>query len=401
MAQFARVGRRLGLDSVAKEVVSSEARTERGSGNSMKDSVVRSELLLSERPAAPDEPIAFFARMAQAFAYAGQQAGRIERWFSIGDYRLQLVFAGQSLLERVCPALQHLAIPDPPPRTAADLSVGLWDSASTGVQPPSPSWGPDDYLDRGSIRGFNTDRIRTAYYVGAGVFAMLDHQRRQAVYWLRDAADHPLYLTGSPLLPILHWWMEAKGCQLVHAGAVGNPDGGVLLVGRGGSGKSTSTLACLESDLLFLAEDYCLLGQGPKHVIYSLYCSAKVDANSLDLLPHLRFLATGAPIDDAGKALFFLGDSYGDSLARALPLVAVLLPKVSGKRDTTLNPVSGIQALRSLAPSTVFQLPGGGHQAFGSMAASVRHTPCYVLETGTDVAQIPFVISRLLAELAA
>lgn len=345
-----------------------------------------------------EQSVAFFTQMMQAFACAGRQTGQIERWFQIGGSTLRLSFAGHTLVERVCPALEHLACP---PQASADLSVALWDSASTGVQPPSPPWGPYDYLDRGSIRGYNTDRIRTAYYVGTGVFAMLDHQARKAVYWLRAAADHPLYLTGSPLLPILHWWMEGKGRQLVHAGAVGRSDGCVLLVGRGGSGKSTSTLACLESDLLFLAEDYCLLGEGPGHVIYSLYCSAKVDANSLELLPHLRPLATGAPVDDAGKALFFLDGSYANSLARALPLAAVLLPKVSGRRDTTLRPASAIHALRALAPSTVFQLPGGGQQAFESMAALVRQAPCFVLEIGTDMAQIPIVISRLLVELAA
>lgn len=354
-----------------------------------------------------EQSVAFFTQMMQAFACASQHTGQIERWFQIGGCTLRLSFAGHALVERVCPALRHLACP---PQTSADLSVGLWDSASTGLQPPSPPWGPYDYLDRGSIRGYNTDRIRTAYYVGTGVFAMLDHQARKAVYWLRDAADHPLYLTGSPLLPILHWWMEGKGRQLLHAGAVGRSDGCVLMVGRGGSGKSTSTLACLESDLLFLAEDYCLLGEGlrrersaerPGHVIYSLYCSAKVDANSLELLPQLRHLATGAPVDDAGKALFFLDGSYANSLGRALPLVAVLLPKVSGRRDTTLRPASAIDALRALAPSTVFQLPGGGQQAFESMAALVRQAPCFFLETGTDIAQIPIVISKLLAELAA
>ena len=42
--------------------------------------------------------------------------------------------------------------------------------------------------------------------------------------------------------------MSDRNLQYVHAGAVGNKNGGILLVGKGGSGKSSTALACLKSD---------------------------------------------------------------------------------------------------------------------------------------------------------
>ena len=112
---------------------------------------------------------------------------------------IRLQFAGRALAPHICPALEHLAIDD---AAHPDLTVCLWDTASTGKAPPPPPWGPYDYLDRGAIRGYNTRRIRTAYYVGPGVLSMLDHERNLALYWLRDASEHPVYMTGSPLLAI-------------------------------------------------------------------------------------------------------------------------------------------------------------------------------------------------------
>ena len=41
---------------------------------------------------------------------------------------------------------------------------------------------------------------------------------------------------------LFHWIMEDRGRALVHAAAVGRSDGGLLIVGRGGSGKSTTAL---------------------------------------------------------------------------------------------------------------------------------------------------------------
>ncbi|MCO6449353.1 MAG: hypothetical protein J5I90_01070 [Caldilineales bacterium] len=359
--------------------------------------MLRSEMDIPDLPPVlSEEPVMFFSDVFESFQTASHQAGLSEFWFDIGGHKLQLLFAGQSLVERVRPALCHLACE---PAAKADLSIGIFDSASTGVNPPPTPWGPYDYLDRGSIRGYNTERIRCAYYIWSGVLAMLDRERNQAVYWLRDADLHPMYLTGSPLLPILYWWMEGKGSQYVHAGAVGTAEGCALLVGRGGSGKSTSTLACLESELFFLAEDYCLLEIEPTPTIHSLYCSAKVDENSLRLLPHLQPLAENAPVDDVGKSMLFLDEAYGSKFVRSLPLKAILLPTISGKRDTRYRPTTSIHALRALAPSTVFQLPGGGRQAFESMAVVARNTPCFVLETGTEIDQIPRVIGNILAEL--
>jgi hypothetical protein len=51
----------------------------------------------------------------------------------------------------------------------------------------------------------------------------------------------------------------------------------------------------------------------------------------------------------------------------------------------------------SLAPSTLFQLAGAAELDFRTMEQLVREVPCYVLELGTKLAEIPTIISDFLA----
>ena len=90
----------------------------------------------------------------------------------------------------------------------------------------------------------------------------------------------PEWNCSTPLRHILHLALATRGVQFVHAGAVGRPDGGVIIVGRSGSGKSTSTLSTLGSDLLYAGDDYVGVslnpdGGGP--YVHSLYGCGKLE----------------------------------------------------------------------------------------------------------------------------
>jgi hypothetical protein len=59
-------------------------------------------------------------------------------------------------------------------------------------------------------------------------------------------------------------------------------------------------------------------------------------------------------------------------------------------------PISPVEALKALAPSTLFQLIGASQKDLRAMAELVRKVPCYRLELGTDLAAIPRAIEQLL-----
>lgn len=338
---------------------------------------------------------AYFEAVHDSFLRAGQTAGGfVERSYVIGGFLVRLRFAGTALIPKVTPALTHLEAP----RAALipALTVCLWDHASTGVAPPPPVWGMDDQGSQGEIPGYNDGRISTAFNRGSNVLSMLDRDRDLALFWVRDEVAKPLpyYEVGAPLRAILHWWMADHGLQLIHAGAVGTPEGGVLLAGRGGSGKSTTSLSCLLSGMLYAGDDYVLVS--PEPFVHGLYSSAKLHPDQLARLPRLAH-TVGAPRQpDEEKTLLFLSDHFPERISTGFPIRAILLPTVTGVAAPRLRKTTAATSLAALAPSTMLQMPDPNQVALRRMTELVRRVPSYALELGGDVEDVPRVVATAL-----
>lgn len=350
-------------------------------------------------PPRPKEPQpkaqSFFALAAESLSTAQAATERIDRFYAFGDCTVCLSFAGPALVDRMTPAFEHLAVA---PVASPDLTVGLWDSASTRTSMPSPPWTTDDYVGRGEIRGYNDERIRTAFHLGAGALSMLDLAQDRALYWVSDAARVPYYESGSPLRFILHWWMPSRGLRFVHSGAVGLANGGVLLAGKGGTGKSTTSLACLEGGLLYAGDDYVLVSADEEPWVFGLYNTAKLDADHIKRLPFLAPTISNAHRLETEKALVFVHRHFPDRVAAGFPLRAIVVPQITGRPETKLRAVSPAVGLRALATSTIFQLPGAGQGDLDALSRFVGKLPTYLLELGTVIPAIPQAILDLLTE---
>jgi hypothetical protein len=352
-----------------------------------------------------DEVLAFFEFVAAVNRKAAHLSPEIiDRTIRVGDHPIHLEFTGQGLDQALMPAIAHLEIPAV---ETPELTIHLWDSASSGTELPNVLSRYFDILGewwkhlgiRGEIKELSNDRILTAYHLGPNIFSAIDLERGQAFYWVKDAAALPYYEIGSPIRTILNWWTSHQGDQFVHGGAVGNENGGVLLVGKGGSGKSTTSLACLEGGLLYASDDYCLVRAKPEPRVFSIYNTAKLNADiDVERFPNFGKLVHNKVRGKEDKALFFLHAHFPEQVATSFPIKAILIPEVAHRPNTGLRPASAGETLAALAPSTLLQLPGSGQSAIKTMSALVREVPHYVLECGTDLAQIPQVIADLLTD---
>lgn len=364
--------------------------------------------LNSQRAAHLDaDRVAYFDALMTGFCRAGQAVGGVEdRVYMIGGHAVRLRFAGRGLIPPLTRALAHLAIEA---RPATALTVNLWDSASTGVGLPLLARDLVDLVrlrwferldGRHEIKGYDSPRIRTTFHLGPDILSALDTERATAVYWVNDAAALPYYERGYPLQNILNWWAESHALHFVHAGAVGLPSGGVLVAGAGGSGKSSTCLTCGLAGMAFAGDDYSLVTLDPAPYAYSLYNTSKLRAEvELNRYPGMRsWLANGDRLADE-KPMFFFREQFPDRVALGFPLKAILLPRVTGQRDTSLEPAAPMTAFRLIAPSTLLQLSGTGQPAFSLLSRLVRRVPAYTLHLGTDTEQIPHAITALLANL--
>ncbi len=326
--------------------------------------------------------IAFFDAVRLAYEQAERSSPKSERFYAIAGYTLQLSFAGDALLRLLTPSLDHLrTTPTPNP----DLRVCLWDTVSTGVELPDRPWAWDTHIARSDVTSLTSARFQTAYNLPHRLLNMLDQEQNLAFYCTYDAAQIPFHFSGSPLLDILHWWMRSHQHQYVHAGAIGLPNKGVLLVGAGGSGKSTTALSSLKSDLVYVSDDYCLITSTPEPYAYNLYNSAKLNSTNLHRFPDLWPAISNKTTLEVEKAVIFLQEHYREKLSPGFPIRAVMMPRITGATETRIIPASRMEGLKAMMVSTLMQLADANDLDVKAMSSFVRQVPCYTLEAGTDL----------------
>lgn len=345
-----------------------------------------------------DAPTTFFSSARTCFQAAVDQAGgTIDRSYAIAGHPIRLRFAGESLIPFITSALEHLRTEN---CAEPALQICIWDSTSTNSSMVASPWTKDAFAQHGIIPEYNTERICTIFQPGENTLNMLDLEENSAIYWRKNIHNIPYYTVGAPLRSLFHWWMHHNSRQLLHAAAVGTPEGGVLIVGKGGSGKSTTALSCLQSGLVYAGDDYTLLSLDPEPYVHSLYSTAKLNVGHIDHLPFLVPLIYNKQPSEEDKYVLLLNQHCPEKVSKGFPIKAILVPTVTGKPETRLRATTAMHALTALAPSTIFQMAGNRSESFENISRLVKKVPAYVLECGTDIPRIPRVISDLLKQLS-
>jgi hypothetical protein len=351
---------------------------------------VRLRSMTAATDAAGDYP----ACIAAAFASEVARGGATRRLgLRIGRLSVTLEVAGAELA-----TMLEEALPVSPPGPAGEWTVTALDASSCAEPLPSFPWRPEQVRERGEVRVAGDPEVRAQFDVGDGVLSMFDPRRRRAVYVVPDTGRLSAWQRAAPLRTILSWVIGSRGLVLAHAAAVGDGADGVLITGAGGSGKSTTAVACAAAGLRFAGDDYVALERdGPAATAHCLFQTAKLTPASLRMLPGLEAFALPAGTTDGEKRVVEVGRAYPRAMASSISLSALVLPRVAAGQPTVLRPASATEALRALAPTTMLQVPGAGELTLGRLAALVRVLPAYTLRLGTG-SPAPRLIAEFLAE---
>ncbi len=154
-----------------------------------------------------------------------------------------------------------------------ELTIYVIDDSVAESVLPDPFWKEDDIDLYGRMLDVDEDDF-VEYLSDNQVLILLSRKTGVCVMWVRDVARLPEWERSFPFRNVLYQWFKNSSFLFIHAGAVGNPQGGVLLTGKGGTGKSTTTLACLDSDLRYAGDDFVMIDTETLEV-HSLYNVAK------------------------------------------------------------------------------------------------------------------------------
>ena len=332
---------------------------------------------------------AYLDALDAAWTQRADRVGSAATHVDVAGWRLEIDGAPASVADAVAGAFDRAHGPRP---DGPDLHVRV----AAGTPPPAPrgeGWGELDRLY------FHDGRVEI-HTAPAAPLSVLDHAHARAVCWFPET-DLPYWELGAPLRTLLAWFALRRSAFLAHGAAVAEAGRGVLLLGPGGAGKTTTALAAWGEGMDYLGDDYVLVRVDRRLTVARAYATAKADARTSALLPtvahhtiHVPSPADGS--DGADKSVLRLAGARGLEAVEA-EIAAVVVPRIAP--TTNLSAIEPSDVLRAAAPSTLFQLMTDRQVAFPLLADVVRRTPCFALDTGTDPHAAAAAVRELLHDL--
>lgn len=333
---------------------------------------------------------------------------RHDHIFSIASSPVHLRILGNALHEKMHPAFSHLEhTPDAANNNGSlncALKIDIWDSFlvddKENCLPPSFIELPIA-VDYGYGKIFRAEDTKYVGYKNQAMISMMDTTGQHVFGAINHVDNLNAFDMGKPFLPLLFSWFMRRNIVPIHAGVVAKGERGVLIGGKGGSGKSTCSLCCLKSGFDFLGDDYIALTPetGTSKTAYSLYSCANLEEIHSKRFPWLIEGAGLTNISTMGKSLFDIGKIYPEQVRNFAKIVAIVLPQIGSTFDTYIEKVSPAKAMLSLAPSSILQLPFiDPHVSLERISELVKTVPSYRIVLGTDLTQIPLQICNILGE---
>ena len=320
-------------------------------------------------------------------------------------HRLDLRIAGHALRVRtvgdewadiIATAMGHLTTDA---ASLPEITIDVWDVQATGVsvsQRPMPDGSAPPILMKTSDDGvfIGEERLHGATW--------LDRSANRIVGFVDSASRLNLDERARPFHKMLSAWLEDRGVQFIHSGLVRHRERGILFVGNGGAGKSTSSISCLRGGLEYLGDDFIGLGvNGNRFVGYGLYASCLLNTDHLRRFPDLGRLAHLPNYAYEDKCVLYLTEAFPGCLQTSSSIDAIALPRVVDSELTTFRRATRAETLRAIAPTSVMQLPRPNRAAFERLVELVQAVPSYWLELGRRVDLIPDAVRTLADRLEA
>ena len=344
-----------------------------------------------------------FHQMRTAFerAWTVHPDRRWESFCTFAGRRARMRVVGRGLSEQIARAFQHLLAKGDP--LSGELKIDLWDEGDTLITYPVHSEPIDEhllkstaYVEFGLILGSLEDR-----FIGCQcpqVITWFDRSGQHLIGWVSHYDELSLYDRGKPLhFPLLLWHSD-QGAEVIHAALVSRNGEGVLFAGKGGTGKSTSVLACLEAGFDYLGDDYISLeaSRDGSFQGHSIYSATWLMADHLRRFPRLIPHAIYPRRPDQEKTLVFLSQHFLRQLSCRAPIRALVLPRIKANPPVQIRPASKGEALFALAPSSILLRPSAGAATLNKIACLAERVPCYWLDLEHNLTDIPNRIIELL-----
>lgn len=347
-------------------------------------------LRASASAVAASAPMRYFERLDEQFQ-ASAEVELHEREITAAGRRVRLRFADRRILEAFYPALSHLEVR---PGRVPDVEFCLWDAC--GRDMPEVIWGDQPPAEDAVVRHLCDENVSTKLDARSTAVSCYDRSCGRLLYCTRDVARTLWDVRSSPLVTEFGWALATHSRALVHAGCVGRDGRGVLVAGPSGAGKSSTCVGSALAGLEYVSDDYVLVEAGADPVAHSLTCMGRIHRSGMRRIGDLDGAVAGWIAEDDPKAVIDIRRLAPDRIRTCMRIKALVLPRVTPGTATATRRVGAAEALRVMAPSSLFNLPPEDPRgAFAAMGSLTRALPAYVLDLGGDATAAAAEVARL------
>jgi hypothetical protein len=267
---------------------------------------------------------------------------------------------------------------------------------------PAKCWSAADVQADSSIAGFAENGVYTSLEADFGNFFLVDHTSRKAVKIFSLEKDAlPDWEYFYPLRKIINQFTIGTSYVLLHAGALAraDADNGMLLTGRGQSGKSTICALSACAQINFAGDDFLLVDTATGNG-YCLYSSLKVRAHLKDEF-HDHAIFKEYPVEaGSDKSAYYVPKERGHFLKKQFKINAVIKPVYRPELPKPIfEPLSRSQMMRHLALSTMSIMRGGTNsdqECFRKMGDLIRTVPCLTFNYNSNAEQVKNAVADYL-----
>ncbi len=314
--------------------------------------------------------------------------------YQIAEQSFEIKIVGNFDWKDYLRAIEHLKAQAP---LDGCVEVNLIETKSSGERPP------DDILNwysvnpySGELEGYSSDKC-DIFNSNEPSVLLIDYINRKIHFWVEDFSNLPPNERAAPLRVLFHYWFRNTSKFMCHAAGLSLANNGVLFTGKGGSGKSTSTLiSVLESELKYAGDDFLLVDSNTCKA-FSLYNVAKLNMNQFENFPQLMKHIVNKEMIPLEKGHIYMNEINPSKMIREFDIKAILLPTITGQEHSNIVSCTQAESFKALTPSSVWILRAD-RESIEKMRKFINQVPSYRLLAGTQLSEIPHQIITFINE---
>jgi len=233
--------------------------------------------------------------------------------------------------------------------------------------------------------------------------SLCDVRNRHATVWYSESAAADAWLLSHPFFTIsLTELLKREGLFMVHAAGLAVGRKGLLLAGDSGSGKTTLTLMLVRAGFGFLADDTVFLSASvPGEISRGLRVlafpdEAGVTEQTAGFFAELQSLPGRPPPGGRNKKPLGVAQTYGVKPCWECEPAVLVFPQPSGSDQSVIAPMPASEALMRLVCNVLRTEARSCQAHLDALAALVRVSRCYSLQTGRDFDKLVSALRSLV-----